>query len=73
MSYKMLTVEKDGEFIAMGISNDGKHSFTVGRYPTRRAARFALDELMTRDQSLQIVKRLNRRVELPPLAAVCEA
>ena len=72
-AYKLTTVESNGAFIALAISADATHSFTVGKYATRREPRLALEEHMRRDETIEIVKRLNRKRELPDLRTVCTA
>lgn len=70
--YKFTTYEKNGQFVALGIAADLSHSFTVGTYQSRRLARLALEKLMSRDSSLEVVKRMNYRRELPQLSSVCD-
>lgn len=71
--YKFTTYKKDGQYAAIGIAADRTHSFVVGVYESRREARKALAQLMARDASIEVVKRMNYRRELPSLETLSTA
>lgn len=72
-SYKLVTIEKGGEFYGVAIAADKSHSVSLGPHQTRRQARLAIEDWSESPECVEVRKRLNYRQELPRLSALAHA
>jgi hypothetical protein len=72
-SYKLVTIEKDGQFWGVAIAADNSHSVSRGPHTTRRLAREAIEDWSEGPECAEIRKRLNYRMQLPNLGEILSA
>jgi hypothetical protein len=71
--YKLVTIEKNGQFYGVAIAADKSHSVSRGPHATRRLARLAITDWSESPECVEVKKRLNYKQELPRLSALAHA